>query len=268
MHESIPIATPRGGIVPLGELVNIERGVGPTFIQRVDRKRTVTFNINQPDGMALEDMVTILKEQVEPQIRPLLPADATISYGGSADALDRAVGSLTINFVLALGLLFMILAALFKSPKDAIFVVITIPLASMGGVLALWILNQINFAPLDLLTMIGFIILLGLVVNNAILLVAQTRAGEAEGLSREQAIERALALRLRPIFMSTLTSIMGMLPLVLFPGAGSDIYRGMATTIVGGMSVSTIFTLLLLPCLLRLTAPKIEAPTKSLQPAE
>ncbi|UTW59677.1 efflux RND transporter permease subunit [Kordiimonas sp. SCSIO 12603] len=268
MLESIPIATPRGGIVPLGELVDIERGVGPTFIQRVDRKRTVTFNINQPDGMALEDMVTILKEQVEPQIRPLLPADATISYGGSADALDRAVGSLTINFVLALGLLFMILAALFKSPKDAIFVVITIPLASMGGVLALWILNQINFAPLDLLTMIGFIILLGLVVNNAILLVAQTRAGEAEGLSREQAIERALALRLRPIFMSTLTSIMGMLPLVLFPGAGSDIYRGMATTIVGGMSVSTIFTLLLLPCLLRLTAPKIEAPTKSLQPAE
>ena len=268
MLESIPIATPRGGIVPLGELVSIERGVGPTFIQRVDRKRTVTFNINQPDGMALEDMVTILKEQVEPQIKPLLPADATITYGGSADALERAVSSLSVNFVLALGLLFMILAALFKSPKDAIFVVITIPLASMGGVLALWILNQINFAPLDLLTMIGFIILLGLVVNNAILLVAQTRAGEAEGLSREQAIERALALRLRPIFMSTLTSIMGMLPLVLFPGAGSDIYRGMATTIVGGMSVSTIFTLLLLPCLLRLTAPKIEPQTKSLQPAE
>ncbi len=271
MLESIPIATPRGGIVPLGELVSIERGVGPTFVQRVDRKRTVTFNINQPDGMALEDMVKILKEQVEPQIKPLLPADATISYGGSADALERAVSSLTLNFVLALGLLFMILAALFRSPKDAIFVVITIPLASMGGVLALWILNQINFAPLDLLTMIGFIILLGLVVNNAILLVAQTRAGEAEGLNREQAIERALALRLRPIFMSTLTSIMGMLPLVLFPGAGSDIYRGMATTIVGGMSVSTIFTLILLPCLLRLSAPKIttNATTdNSLQPAE
>mgnify|MGYP001221268741 CR=1 FL=1 len=89
-------------------------------------------------------------------------------------------------------------------------------------------------------------------VNNAILLVSQTRSGEDEGLSRAEAIERALALRLRPIFMSTLTSIMGMLPLVLFPGAGSDIYRGMATTIVGGMCVSTIFTLILLPSLLRL----------------
>jgi len=248
---SIPIATPRGGTVPLGDLVTIKRGVGPTFIQRLDRKRTVSFNINQPDGMALEDMVHILKEKVEPQIRPLLPADAVISYGGSADALARAVGSLTLNFVLALGLLFMILAALFRSPKDAIMVVITIPLATVGGVLALRLLNLFAFAPLDLLTMIGFIILLGLVVNNAILLVAQTRQGEAEGLTRDEAIERAVSLRLRPILMSTLTSIMGMLPLVLFPGAGSAIYRGMATTIVGGMSVSTLFTLVLLPCLLR-----------------
>jgi len=84
-------------------------------------------------------------------------------------------------------------------------------------------------------------------------LVAQTRAGEDEGLSRDAAIERSLTLRLRPIFMSTLTSIVGMLPLVLFPGAGSEIYRGMATTIVGGMAVSTLFTLVLLPCLLRFT---------------
>jgi len=249
--ESVPLATPRGGTVLLGDLVSIERSVGPSFVQRVDRKRTVTLNINQPEGMALEDMIAVLKDKVEPELRPLMPSDGTISYGGSADSLERAVSSLALNFVLALGLLFMILAALFKSAKDAIFVVITIPLATVGGVLALRLLNLVSFAPLDLLTMIGFIILLGLVVNNAILLVAQTRAGEAEGLTRDEAVERSLALRLRPIFMSTLTSIMGMLPLVLFPGAGSDIYRGMATTIVGGMAVSTIFTLVLLPCLLR-----------------
>lgn len=250
--QGVPVATPLGGTVALGDLVAFERGVGPTFIQRVDRKRTVTFNISQPDGMALEDMVAILKNTVEPQIKPLLPADATISYGGSADALERAVSSLSLNFVLALGLLFMILAGLFRSAVDALFVVVTIPLATVGGVLALNVLNLFSFTPLDLLTMIGFIILLGLVVNNAILLVAQTRSGAAEGLSRNEAVERALALRLRPIFMSTLTSIMGMLPLVLFPGAGSDIYRGMATTIVGGMCVSTLFTLVMLPALLRL----------------
>jgi len=216
-------------------------------------------------------MITVLKEQVEPKIKPLLPTGATISYGGSADALDRAVASLAMNFLIALSLLFMLLAALFKSPKDAFFVVVTIPLASMGGVFALWLLNLSTFAPLDLLTMIGFIILLGLVVNNAILLVAQTRAGEKEGLSRDAAIERSLTLRLRPIFMSTLTSIVGMLPLVLFPGAGSDIYRGMATTIVGGMAVSTLFTLVLLPCLLRLGAfrrPGFLPARRTLHPAE
>ncbi len=249
--QNVPLATPGGGTVPLGDLVTIERGVGPTFIQRLDRKRTVSLNITQPEGMPLEDMISILKNDVEPELRAMLPAGATISYGGSADALERAVSSLSLNFILALGLLFLILAALFRSPKDAMLVVVTIPLATVGGVIALKILNIFSFAPLDLLTMIGFIILLGLVVNNAILLVAQTRSGEANGLTREQAVERALGLRLRPIFMSTLTSIMGMLPLVLFPGAGSAIYRGMATTIVGGMSLSTIFTLLLLPCLLR-----------------
>ena len=270
--SSTLVATPLGGTVALGDLVAFERGVGPTFIQRVDRKRTVTFNISQPEGMALEDMVAILKEQVEPQIKPLLPADATISYGGSADALDRAVSSLSLNFVLALGLLFMILAGLFRSTKDAAFVVVTIPLATVGGVLALNLLNVFAFTPLDLLTMIGFIILLGLVVNNAILLVAQTRKGEEEGLSRNEAVERALTLRLRPIFMSTLTSIMGMLPLVLFPGAGSDIYRGMATTIVGGMCVSTLFTLVMLPALLRFNEggaiSKLINRQKALHPAE
>jgi multidrug efflux pump subunit AcrB len=270
---NVPLATPRGGTVPLGDLVTIERSVGPTFIQRLDRKRTVSIDITQPDGMPLEDMITILENEVEPQLKAILPPDAIVSYGGSADALNRAVSSLALNFVLALGLLFLILAALFRSPKDAILVVITIPLATVGGVLALKVLNMFAFAPLDLLTMIGFIILLGLVVNNAILLVAQTRAGEEQGLNRDQAIERALALRLRPIFMSTLTSIMGMLPLVMFPGAGSAIYRGMATTIVGGMSVSTLFTLLLLPCLLRLASLDIfelrqKQKTPSLQPAE
>lgn len=104
--------------------------------------------------------------------------------------------------------------------------------------------------------MIGFIILLGLVVNNAILLVHQTRLGEQQGLSRDAAVEQAIELRLRPIFMSTLTSIFGMLPLLLMPGAGSVIYRGLAAVIVGGMTVSTIFTLLLLPTLLRMTGAK------------
>jgi multidrug efflux pump subunit AcrB len=104
---------------------------------------------------------------------------------------------------------------------------------------------------MDLLTMIGFIILLGLVVNNAILLVYQTRAAERQGTSRRSAVEQAVRLRLRPILMTTLTSVFGMLTLLLMPGAGTELYCGLAGVIVGGMLVSTVFTLLLLPAMLR-----------------
>lgn len=251
--ESIPLATPAGVVVPLSNLVEVTRTVGPTFIQRVDGRRTFTLNFNPPEGMPLEEALTIMKTEVEPQIRAFLPADGSIAYGGSADALDRAVTSLGMNFLLALGLLFMIMAALFRSLKDAFLVLISIPLATVGGVAAIRILNFFTFQPMDLLTMIGFIILLGLVVNNAILLVMQTRAGQRnKGLTAPEAVREALKLRLRPIFMSTLTSLFGMLPLLLIPSVGSAIYRGMAAAIVGGMSVSTIFTLILLPSLLQL----------------
>ena len=193
-----------------------------------------------------------------------MPVDGVIEYAGSVKDLERAVGTLGLNFLIAIGLLVLIMAGLFRSLKDAILVVISIPLAAVGGVLAITLVNAIKFQPLDLLGMIGFIILIGLVVNNAILLVAQTRAAEAQGLSRSDAVHQALRYRLRPIFMSTLTSLFGMLPLLVVPGAGSDIYRGMAAAIVGGMSVSTIFTLLLLPSLLQMTArpQQVETLTK------
>jgi multidrug efflux pump subunit AcrB len=147
------------------------------------------------------------------------------------------------------------MAGLFRSLKDSAIVALTIPLAGVGGIIALQVLNLFSFQPMDLLTMIGFIILLGLVVNNAILLVDQTRRAEREGLDRHAAVHQALKVRMRPIFMSTFTTIFGMLPLVLMPGEGSVIYRGLATTIVGGMTCSLFFTLLMLPSLLRIGAP-------------
>jgi multidrug efflux pump subunit AcrB len=114
------------------------------------------------------------------------------------------------------------------------------------------LIGKAVFQPLDLITMIGFIILLGLVVNNAILLVHQSRVGERDGLGRSEAVENAVRQRLRPIVMSTMTSIFGMLPLLLISGAGTELYRGMAGVIVGGMCVSTVFTLILLPSLLQI----------------
>jgi len=247
-----PLATPRGDTVRLGDLVDVRRTVGPSQLRRIDRRRTVTLDIRPPEDMSLEYAMRTIREKVEPELLQALPADGSILYGGSANALSRAIKTMGGNFAVAIAVLFLLMAALFRSVRDSLLVVLAMPLAMVGGVVALRLLNLFSFQPLDLLTMIGFVILLGLVVNNAILLVHQTRSAEHAGSTREQAVEQALLIRLRPIFMSTLTSIFGMMPLLLMPGTGSVIYRGLAAVIVGGMCVSTIFTLLLLPCFLRM----------------
>jgi multidrug efflux pump subunit AcrB len=251
---AVPVATPAGGVVPLGSLATIDIAPSPAMVVRINRARLYSVIVNPPPGMSLEALIAELKSNIEPELIAMMPQDGDIQYAGSVQDLERAVSTLSGNFLIAIGLLVLIMAGLFRSLKDAILVAISIPLAAVGGVLAITLVNAIKFQPLDLLGMIGFIILLGLVVNNAILLVAQTRAAEAKGLNRGEAVHQALRYRLRPIFMSTLTSLFGMLPLLVVPGAGSGIYRGMAAAIVGGMSVSTLFTLLLLPSLLQLTA--------------
>ncbi|MDJ0760505.1 MAG: efflux RND transporter permease subunit [Woeseiaceae bacterium] len=256
---ALPVETPAGGVVPLGELASISVTPSPSQITRINRARVYSVVVNPPEGMSLEALIEELQTNIEPQLQAMMPSDGTIQYAGSVEDLERAVGTLGTNFLMAIGLLVLIMAGLFRSLKDALLVVISIPLAAVGGVFALNIVNAIEFQPLDLLGMIGFIILLGLVVNNAILLVAQTRSAEADGFSRSEAVQQALRYRLRPIFMSTLTSLFGMLPLLVVPGAGSEIYRGMAAAIVGGMAVSTLFTLLLLPSLLQLTPQMREA---------
>jgi multidrug efflux pump subunit AcrB len=251
-----PIMTPGGEVVPLGELVTINRATGPGQIRRVNGRRTVSVNLSPPDNVSLETAIAQVRTEVEPGLRSALPADGSIQYGGSADSLKEAIETMSRNFIMALFILFMLMAGLFRSLKDSALVVMTIPLAGVGGIIAIRTLNLFTFQPMDLLTMIGFIILLGLVVNNAILLVDQTRQAERKGLGRNEAVEKALRVRLRPIFMSTLTSIFGMLPLLLLPGEGSVIYRGLAASIVGGMAFSLVFTLLLLPCMLRLGKAK------------
>ena len=193
-----------------------------------------------------------MREQVEPVLTEMLPADGEINYTGTADKLGVAIKNMGGTFILAIVILYLLMSALFRSFKDSLLVIMAIPLATVGGVISLNLMNLVVFQPMDLLTMIGFIILLGLVVNNAILLVHQTRVAEREGLARKDAVQQAVRMRLRPILMSTLTSIFGMLPLLLMPGAGTELYRGLAGVIVGGMCVSTVFTLILLPSLLRI----------------
>lgn len=252
---STPIATPLAGVQTVGELAQIEYTVGPVQLQRVDGLRTVTINVLPPEKVTLEEAIERLQSELGPEIEGMLPPGASIRYRGSADRLEQAINKMVINFAIAVLILFAIMAAIFRSAWDSLLVLLVMPPAIAGGIAALKIFNLFTYQSLDMLTMIGFIILLGLVVNNAILLVDQTRTMEREGVDRRQAIRDAIRIRARAVFMSTLTSIFGMLPLMLVPGVGSEIYRGLAAVIVGGMTCSAALTLVLMPSLLGMGKP-------------
>jgi multidrug efflux pump subunit AcrB len=268
-----PIATPDGSVMPLGELVHVESTVGSGGLRRVDGRRTIGLNVSPPRELSLGEAVDLMKRDVEPQIRAALPADGAVHYEGNAGSLREALSNMAQNLAVALMALFLLLAALFRSVKDSLYVILTIPLASFGGVLALVLLRLITPQTLDLLTMVGFVVLMGLVVNNAILLVDQARSEMRAGATVRDAVQSSLATRTRPILLTTLTTLFGMLPLVLIPGPGSVLYRGLGTVLVGGMAVNSVFTLVLLPTLLRLMEkpagqPAADAQQPDKQPLE
>jgi hydrophobic/amphiphilic exporter-1 (mainly G- bacteria), HAE1 family len=251
--QQIPLYSASAGVVPFGEVVSIKRTAGPNEIRRVDGLRTITLRVRPAAGMSLETAVDLLKHKVSPQILPLLSDKGYITYRGTAENFVIAVKDMLQSFLLALVILFLMMAALFRSFTDSLLVFCTIPLALVGSFGVLQLSNLFIFQPLDLLTMIGFVVMLGLTVNNAILLVHQTHYLQKQGVGRVDAIGQAINYRLRPILMTTLTSIFGMLPLLLVPGAGAELYRGIAAVIVGGISVSMVFTMLFLPSLLQLS---------------
>ncbi len=255
---AVPVATPTGGIVPLGELVTIEPTVAGTGFRRVDGRRTIGINVIAPPGMSLQQTMRKLETDVDPAIRPLLPPDGGIRYAGDAGSLETALADMRVNISLALLVLFLLMAALFRSARDSLLVMLTVPLAGLGGVLGVRLLNLFTPQTLDMLTMVGFIILLGAAVNNAILLVDSTRSAERAGMDRRDAVRHALEQRTRPIFATSLGQLAGLLPMIIVPGPGAALYRGLATVIAGGMLVNTIFMLVLLPALLRLGEPASE----------
>jgi multidrug efflux pump subunit AcrB len=259
-----PLVTPSGQVVPLGDVIKLETKLGPGQIRRLDHRRTVTLTIDPPQTLSLEDALATIQNDVVPALKAKLPPDANIRLAGSADRLEATVATMAKNFVLALLVLFLLMAAMFRSLRDALVVVLTVPVALVGGVLGLRVLGFVAFQPLDLLTMIGFIMMVGVIVNHAILLVDRTRDAQNHGCSLEESIRQALNQRLRAILASTLTGALGALPMAINPGPGSVIYRGLAAVNVGGVVVAMVFSLLLLPSLMRLTTRQ---PAKAAEPA-
>ncbi|MGJ4731177.1 efflux RND transporter permease subunit, partial [Luteimonas sp. SDU101] len=246
------LATPQGGLLGLDELAQVDTVIAPNRLRRIDRRRTITLTIDPPVAVSLEAALRVVNDEIVPQLRAALPPDAAVRVSGSADRLDQVVASMGANFALALLVLFMLMAAMFRSLRDSAFVLATLPLALLGGVAGLRVLDLAAGQTLDLLSMIGFILLLGMVINNAILLVAQAREAQAGGASLDEALRQALEQRLRPILIAALTGVLGALPMAINPGPGAVIYRGLAAVSVGGVALSLLFTVVLVPALMRL----------------
>jgi multidrug efflux pump subunit AcrB len=247
-----PLVTPGGPTVRLGDLVQLSTTLGPPGIRRINHRRTVTLTIDPPASLSLERVLSIIDTDVLPKLRAQMPPDGSLRLAGSADSLSETLSAMSRVFAMAIVVLFLLMTVLFRSIRDSLIVLLTVPLALIGGVLGLRMLDLVKFQALDLLSMIGFVMMIGVIINHAILLVAAVRSVEAEGASLEEGIRAGLQQRLRAILASTLTGALGALPMAVNPGPGSVIYRGLAAVNIGGVVISLVFSLVLIPALMRL----------------
>jgi HAE1 family hydrophobic/amphiphilic exporter-1 len=253
---NLTIITPGGRGVSVGDVGRVFTTSGPQQINRIERQRAVTIRVTPPPQMPLETAMTRIESDILTPMRAdgSLGGGYSVNLSGSADKLSETRQSLQGNFVLAIVVTYLLMAALFESFLYPFVILFSVPFAAVGGFLGLAAVNAfLSYQALDVIAMLGFVILVGIVVNNAILIVHQTlNYMRDRGLEHREALREAVSDRVRPIFMSTLTSIMGMAPLVLFTGPGSEIYRGLGSVVVGGLAVSTVFTVLLVPAVFSL----------------
>ncbi len=272
--NDLPVVTSAGTIVPASSLADIVVTAGPTEIRHSERLRTVTLQISPPANMALEEaMARVRTGVIDPLRSEGLPDGTKLRLSGTADKLTETWNEMVLDLIMALIIVYLVMAVLFESFFYPLIIIFSVPLAMAGGVIGLVILSQYQLQNLDMLTLLGFVILIGIVVNNAILLVHQTLYHfRNDDMSPNDAILEATRNRIRPIFMSTLTSILGMLPLVLFPGAGAELYRGLGSVVIGGLALSAVLTLLIIPPMLSLFLAAIEGRSfrrvSRIQPAE
>jgi HAE1 family hydrophobic/amphiphilic exporter-1 len=248
------IATPHGKTIPVSSVSSLVSTTGINSIRHLERKRTITLQVTPPADVPLEEAMDIINEKVIPAVRAMgmIKEGVNISMSGVADKLKETQKILQWNFVLAAIISYLLMSALFGNFIYPLIIMFTVPLAAAGGFMGLRLVDAVIApSPLDILTMLGFVILIGVVVNNAILIVHQALNNvRLHHMAYKEAVLESTKSRLRPIYMSATTSIFGMLPLVVAPGPGSELYRGLGSVILGGLALSTVFTIFVIPSLL------------------
>lgn len=258
-----PIVTQTGTVLPLSAMADLVESRNSNSIRRVDGNRTVTVYIIPPREVALETAEQIVRLELIPALykQDSIAQGINIGISGAADQLEATKESLSSNLLIAVALIYLLLVAIFTHWHYPLFILATVPLGMAGGLLGLIAVNGINgllaslgldtpHQPFDMITMLGFLILLGTVVNNPILIVDQTRRFIDAGNTVREAVRGAVAKRLKPILMSSTTTIFGLAPLVFIPGEGTELYRGVGIIVLSGILVSTCLSLSFLPALL------------------
>jgi len=271
-----PLATPRGKVVQVFSLARKQETTGMDQIRHLERKRTVTLQVTPPVEMPLQEAMEMIDNQIIPPLRSAgLFEGLDVRLGGAANKLLETAEVLKWNFILAALIAYLLMASMFGNFIYPFIIMLTVPLASAGGFLGLRLINvylALNdsasssalpqrlwgalsgahvYQAMDILTMLGFVILVGVVVNNAILIVHQALNNfHHEGMNYRDAVLESTRSRLRPIYMSATTSLFAMLPLVLVPGAGAEMYQGLGSVLLGGLAVSTVFTVFMIPAIL------------------
>jgi len=258
----LAVHTPAGKLSPLEALADVVFAGSAERILRRERQRAMGIGVSPPEEMPLQEAIERIEAGI---VQPLRQAGKIggayeIRLSGTADKLSATWQALRWNLVLALLITYLLMAGLFESWLYPLVIMFSVPFAAVGGILGLAGLNLYlalwphrTVQSLDMITMLGFVILIGIVVNNAILIVHQSLNHMREdGMAPDRAILASVQGRIRPIFMTTLTTIFGLLPLVLFPGQGSELYRGLGAVVLGGLAVSTLFTLVLVPAVFTL----------------
>jgi HAE1 family hydrophobic/amphiphilic exporter-1 len=250
--SNIPVVTGAGNVLRLDQLAMVEIISAPEQIRRLGGRQSLSLQLRPNEAVPLEQAVQIIEDEILTGLRAdASAAGVTIAVKGAASALEETWTAMQSNVATALAVIFLLLVVLLRNFVLPVIILLAVPVAAAGGIGGLALLNIYIRQPLDMLTMLGFVILTGVVVNNAILMIEQAILHmREEAMDAGAAIIEATRNRIRPIFMSTLTSLFGLVPLVIFPGAGSELYRGLGVVVFGGLGLSTIATLIIVPPLL------------------
>ena len=241
--EEIFINNTSGQKVPLANFSTWKESTSPVAINRENQTRAVHVTANTVPGIS----ITEIQSHVEKIIQENVPYNdaVTITYGGSAQSLAENIEILGVIVLMAIILVFAVMASQFESFLDPFIVIFSIPL-SVIGIVALYLMTG---AMLNTITAVGLLILVGIIVNNGIVLVDYTNLLRKRGLSIEEACVQAGKSRLRPILMTTLTTVLALVPMAFFPGEGSEMVQPIGQTVLGGLSFGTLMTLFLMPVL-------------------